>query len=465
LRAINWLYVHGVLPLVQPAQYRGLAGELRKHEAFERKSLAENQEIQWESLIRLLRHAYDTTPFYRQRFDSAGIHPRQISSPLDLQKIPVLTRDDLRHHQDELWSRSYPREALPAAATGGTTDLPVRLLRSPESLLKKGAVHSRFNAWAGLWPGDKIFYLWGARIDFAQNPSWRWRLYDRYVNRRVWAPVSLLNEQILESFRLSLNQFRPRTIYAYPTPLAHFCEYLRDCGKTFHRPVSAICTAEPLLDHQRQVIEEVLACPVFEMYGSRESGMIAAQCEYRQGLHLNPHAAYLEFIPLEGHESGGACEILITDLLNYGMPFVRYKINDCALLGQEKCKCGRGYPLIAKIIGRTADMFQLPNGDRVPGLTLHRLITEDCSGFKKIQVIQDTLSDFRVRFVRGAEFEEAHLSLLSKRLGQRFGDSLRWKFESVDDIERERSGKTRFCISHVTSPQDPSAVVTQDARR
>jgi phenylacetate-CoA ligase len=465
LRAVNWLYLNGILPVCQPAQYRGLAAEMHKQEAFERRSLAENQETQWQSLTRLLKHAYDTTPFYRQRFDAAGMSPQQFSSPQDLQKLPALTREDLRLHQDDLWSRVYQREMLPGAATGGTTDIPVPLLRSPESLLKKSAVHLRFNSWAGMWPGDKILYLWGARIDFAQTPSWRWKLYDRYINRRVWAPASLLNEQILESFRQLLNQFRPRIIYAYPTPLAHFAEYLRDCGRAFHHPVSAICTAEPVLDHQRQVIEQVLGCRVFEMYGSRESGMIAAQCEYGQGLHLNPHAAYLEFVPLDGEGPDGVHEIFITDLLNYGMPFIRYKINDCALLSAQTCKCGRGYPILAKIIGRTADMFLLPNGDRVPGVTLHRLIAEDCPGFKKLQIIQDTLCDFRVRFVPGSNFQQPDLSLLTKRLGQRFGSSLHWNLERVDDIERERSGKTRFCISHVSSSQALPQAVTQETRR
>ena len=450
LRAVNWLYLYGILPVLQPENYRGLAGEMRRYEALERNSLRQNQEAQWRRVLHVLQHAYNSTPFYRERFERVGISPEDIQSPADLQKIPTLTRDDLRIHQDELWSRRYKRESLPGAATGGTTDTPVPLLRSPESLMKKAAVHARFNGWTGMWPGDKVFYLWGARVDFANNPTWRWRLYDRLVNRRVWAPSSVLNEGVMEGFRDSLNRERPRIIYAYPTPLAYFCEYLRDCGKPFHRPASVICTAEPVLDEQRRVIEEVLGCKVFELYGSRESGMIAAECEFHQGLHLNPYSAYLEFIPLEGGETEGLHEILITDLLNEGMPFIRYVINDCAVVRETACECGRGYPLIGKIIGRTADMFRLPNGDRVPGVSLHRLVAEDCPGFKKIQIIQETLYEFRVRYVRGEAFQQVDLGVLKKRLGDRFGTSLRWELEAVDDIERERSGKTRFCISNVS---------------
>src|SRR5205823_12639505 len=111
---------------------------------------------------------------------------------------------------------------LKQSATGGTTDAPVPFYRDLESLREKTAVQVHFDSWAGYLPGDKVFYLWGARSDYAQNPSWRWRLYDRLLMRRVWAPTSLLNEEILESHRKSLNRLKPKVIYAYPTPLALF---------------------------------------------------------------------------------------------------------------------------------------------------------------------------------------------------------------------------------------------------
>jgi len=448
---LNRIYVGLVHPVLHGKTYRGLGRRLGEFRRSERMSLAENKERQWRSLCRLLQHAYDSTPFYRDRFDRAGLKPSEIRSTEDLQKIPVLTREDLRLHFEALWSRRYQRESLSPAATGGTTDTPVPLLRSPECLKEKLAVKFHFDTWAGMWPGDKVLRLWGAQQDFSTNPSWRWRLYERYLLRRAWAPASLMNPAVLESYRQLLNQFRPKVIYAYPTPLALLCEFLRDCGRPYHRPASAICTAEPLLDQQRQVIGQTLGCPVFEHYGTRDFGMAAAECEEHQGLHLNPAAAYVELRPVSSTEVAGLQEMIITDLLNYGMPLIRYRINDCALLGPERCTCGRGFPLIGRIIGRTADVFQLPNGDRVPGISLHRIITEDCPGFKKIQIIQDTVTDFRVRFVRGESFRQADLEFLVKRLGERFGNGIHWGFEPVADIERERSGKTRFCISYVQS--------------
>jgi len=415
----------------------------------ERMSVAEYRNRQWQAVSRLLQHAYDSTPFYHERFERAGAKPADIHSFEDLQKIPALTREDIRHNLEGLWSRRYPKESLLKAATGGTTDTPVQLLRSPECLREKLAVQFHFNSWAGMWPGDKVFALWGAQQDLNPNPSWRWRFYDRYLMRRVCAPTSLMNPAVLESYRQLLNDFRPKIVYAYPTPLALFCEYLRDCGRPYHHPVTAICTAESLQLHQRQVIEKTLGCPVFEHYGTRDFGLVGAECEMHQGMHLNPAAVYVEFVPIEGAEVEGLQELLVTDLLNLGMPMIRYRINDCAVRDAVQCGCGRSYPLVGTIMGRTADVFHLPDGNSIPGISLHRVITELCPGLKKIQIIQDTVTNFRIRFVRGESFRPADAQFLAKRLDERFGHSIHWDFERVAEIERERSGKTRFCISHV----------------
>jgi len=451
----QWLsraYVSLVYPLADPQNCRSLSRRLGHYRRREGLSVEANRALQWRALSQLLQHAYDTSPFYRRRFDVAGERPAQITSPSDLKRIPPLTRDDIRKHLSQLRSSKYRPEELTHAATGGTTDTPVRLLRDRESIRDKKAVEWRFNTWAGFLPGDKVFYLWGARRDYVENPSWRWRLYDQHLMRRVWAPASLFNEAVLESYRETMNRFRPRVIYAYPTPLGLFCEFLRSGGRPYHRPLSAICTAEPLLDGQRRTIEEVFGCRVFDRYATRDFGTIAAECEHHQGLHLNTAAAYVEYLPLEGTGVEGLHEILVTDLLNYGMPLIRYRINDCILTAPGQCACGRGYPLISGITGRTTEVFRLPNGDAVPGISLHRVLTEDCPGVKKIQIIQDSLEEFRLRFVTSETFAQSDLQTMRRRLDERFGKSVYWTFERVDEIERERSGKTRFCISHVTKP-------------
>jgi len=427
---------------------------MARYRELERLSLSENRVLQQRALGQILQHAYESTAFYRRRFDEAGVHPSDISLPSDLERIPPLTRDDIRENLTELQSNRFSPQDLTQAATGGTTDTPVALRRNLDSVREKVAILWQFNQWAGYRPGDKVFHLWGARQDYNENPSWRWRLYDHHLMRHVWAPTSLLNDTVLESYRQMMNEFRPRIVYAYPTPLALFCEYLKSCGRPCHQPVSAICTAEPLLPSQRRIIEEML-CPVFERYGSREFGMIAAECEHHRGMHLNTAAVYIEFVPVPGAEVEGLHEILATDLLNYGMPLIRYRINDCVVPRMEPCSCGRGLPLLGTIEGRTGDVFYLPNGDAVPGVALTNRVLKVCPGLKKTQVVQETLNDLRVRYVPGPGFDPSQLEVLKTGLRRFFPEQVGLTFEKVADIERERSGKTRFCISNVVPPAGP----------
>src|SRR5579864_9532101 len=165
MRLLNAFYRSAVLPVVERERHQGLARRLGELELGERASLESNRARQWDSLKTLLRHAYDSTPFYRQRFDEAGVHPSRIRSPEELQRIPPLTRKDLRDHLPALLSNRYSESELLRSATGGTTDTPVAFYRDREALRQKTAVQMRFDHWAGFAPGDKVFYLWGAQSD------------------------------------------------------------------------------------------------------------------------------------------------------------------------------------------------------------------------------------------------------------------------------------------------------------
>lgn len=457
-RFLNWGYLNLVYPAFEPVSFRHLPSQMKILKNRERLSLEENKRLQWLDLQKLLRHAVETSPYYADLFNQYGIRLEQLQTPSDLNAVPPLTREDIRKHLLRITSRQFAAADLHSAATGGTTDTPVPIVRSSGSLEWKAAVQSRFNAWAGFLPGDKVFYLWGARQDYSEDPSLRWRVYDRHLMRRIWAPTSLLNRDVLEQYRQTLNRFRPPVIYAYPTPLWLFCEYLRDCGKEYHHPTSVICTAESLHPPQRTLIEKTLNCEIFEHYGSREFGMIAGECERHNGMHYNPAAVYLEFVPIKSSESPGLCELLVTDLLNFGMPLIRYRVNDCTVFDDHDCACGRGYPVIRQIVGRTGDVFELPNGDRIPGVAFTNRVLKVCPGLEKTQIIQETQAQFRIRYVPGAAFSQEDLVRLGANLRTFVPGEINWIFERVSEIPRERSGKTRFCISLVKSPPPETPV-------
>jgi len=134
------------------------------------------------------------------------------------------------------------------------------------------------------------------------------------------------------------------------------------------------------------------------------------------------------------------------------MPMIRYKINDCAVPYSGACPCGRGYPLMSEVTGRTTDNFYLADGTVIPGVTLPGRILKVCPGIAKMQVVQETYTDFTVRYVPGAEFKQADLHGVEEQFRRYVGD-VKVAFEVVTEIPREPSGKTRFFISRVTRPQ------------
>lgn len=443
------LYTYAILPATEPA-CRGLGARLRHWRRQERQALAVNLDLQWQAVQRLLRHAWDNTEFYRQRFQAAGLHPGDIRAPEDLRRLPVLTRNDLRESLAGMVSRLHPRAHMQAAASGGTTETPVPIYRDSAAVAEKRAVQELLRTWGGLHPGDRVLYLWGASRDFAENPSWRWRLYDQHLMRRRWLPTSRLGAEVFEQYRQVMNRLRPQVIVAYPTPLQLFCEYLAGCGRPYWRPSSAQCTAEALTPGARAQIEQTLGCAVFEQYGSREFGLIAGECEAHQGLHLHPLAAYVETQTMAGAGPDGPQELLVTDLLNQGMPLIRYRINDCVAAGDwpGACTCGRGFPRLPPILGRSGDVFRLPDGSVVPGVALNRM-PRLAPGIAKIQMIQETLTQFRLRYVPAASFGPDDLTAARATLAAFFPPQTCWTFEAVAEIPREASGKTRFCISRL----------------
>ena len=135
--------------------------------------------------------------------------------------------------------------------------------------------------------------------------------------------------------------------------------------------------------------------------------MIASECSQHQGLHFHPWSSYIEFDPIGDTPDGPAYRLLITDLLNYGQPFIRYDTGDCVTLGSQQCACGRPFPLVSKILGRVCEGIVLPDGGIIPGITLGTQMAQMGHTFRSIaqvQFVQKCLDHIHLRYaVKGNE--------------------------------------------------------------
>ncbi len=448
-------HTHVVLPFAERDRYAGLPARLRQIRRFERMSEREQKKIQQQRLRKLLEHAYRTVPFHRKRFDDAGFRPSdaRIGWPLNL---PVMSRDDLRNADHALLSNAFHHENLRRAASSGTTSTPVQFHRDLEGLRNKNALQLQLNSCAGYEAGDSVLMLWGAHRDLALQPNWRWRMYEETLMRRIPAPSGIINDEVLERFRERYERQRPKVLYAYSTVLAAFAGYLKRRGMK-HRPRVVIATAEVMNDENRKLAESVFGVPVTMFYGSREVGMVAAECSEHEGVHFHPWSTYVEFDPIGDTPDGPAYRLLVTDLLNYGQPFIRYDTGDCVTLPEQRCSCGRWFPVVRQILGRVCEGIVLADGGIVPGISLGTQMAQMGHTFRaiaQVQFVQKSLGHIHLRYAVKEEnaSKQPELESICTAIDGLMNQPMEWSLEQVDDIPRERSGKIRLCVSEIPPP-------------
>lgn len=404
-------------------------------------------EIEWRKLKKLLSHAFENVPFYSERMKEAGCIPNDISSMDDFTKLPYLTKDDIINNQDSLLARNFPRETLVSDSTGGSTGRNISFYEDKDELSHRFATTIRTDSWANLNLGDKYAQIWGSPIDSGKAAPFR-RWIDKLLLRRLFISSFNLSDSDLGRAVEHIQRFKPKVLIGYPTPLHRFAQFIAENNVGTLGIQSVISSAETLFDFQRQEIEEKLDCKVFNRYGCREFGVIAAECEYHKGLHIQSDRLLVEFID-NGKEEKEMHEIVVTDLHKYSMPFIRYRIGDLGLATDETCPCGRGFPLIKRIAGRTFDMIIGTSGHFVSG-TFWTLLFRTVPGITTFQVYQPDRTSLKIQLQVNDMFDGKSLDRLRARVRERCGAGMDTDFKVVPEITPGPSGKHRFVISDIS---------------
>lgn len=443
-------YVTYPLWLMKNNKYRVLS-YLKEYESKQYDAISTIREEQLISLKKMVCHAYDTCSFYRDRMDQHGIKPKDIHDFSDYLKIPMLTKQDIQENLQALTSTKYVQQELVANRTGGSTGSPLRYYHDRERTLTLQATAMLHFRWAGLEIGDKMGIIWGNRRDMSTANSIKAKIRDYFTVRSKILDSSSITEESLRAFAEELRIFKPKVIQAYANSMYLFAEYCRQMNIRDIRPFSIVTSAEVLHPHERKLIEEVFECKVFDFYGCREVSTIASECEKHTGLHLNATTLYVEFVNDAGQlvENGCQGNIVITDLLNYGMPFIRYKIEDIGALTNTTCSCGRGLPLMEMIAGRTTDFIKTPDGRKVSGSALTIYLIAAVPGIRQAQIVQDQVDHLIFNVAADPEFKISGLNILKDKVAELFGKSMRYDIQYVNNVPKEASGKYRFSISKI----------------
>lgn len=448
----EYIYRHGVIPMFESVyQRRKTLRYWRRLERSQWWSVEELRSEQLNALQHLLQHANQHCPYYRNLWAEAGIKTSRIQDLSDFARLPLLEKQQIRDHRLQLRATRYP-QPLMSKATGGSTGVPLTFDLDRRSLERRCAATFRGYNWAGAGPGSKQFYLWGVPLD--AQPAWRvWkdRLYNVIQRRRVVSSFTL-SEESAPAILDSLNRYRPDVIVAYTGALYQFARLLAELRLRPCSPRSLIVGAEKLHGFQRELIESVFAAPVFETYGSREFMLIGAECPKHSGLHLAAEQQYVEILDDDGRPTppGEIGNVVVTDLYNYGMPFIRYVTGDQAVAGFEACGCGRGLPLLREVRGRRLDAIHTPDGRNVPGEFFPHLM-KDYAGVRQFQVLQTSLDQLELRVVLAPAWTDADRRSVLHSVSRTVGPHVTVRWRAVPSIELTRAGKHRVVVSHVAS--------------
>lgn len=450
------LYAKLVRNVLYPLVMRrsGDVGQLRWLREFERTQYLSADALHTLRLSRLealLAHAYEQCPFYRERMEQAGLHPEDVRSLEDLRHLPPLEKSDLQRFGSRIIARNWPGDDLLPNQTGGSTGTPIKFYASHDRGRSRAAALIRHNRWAGWDVGDRVAVLWGASRDRPRQ-DWRARLRRAILRQPLWLDTAHIVEEHLAEFHVELLRYRPRVIQAYARSALLFARYLEERGLRPWRPHSIVTSAEVLEPHERALIERVFGCPVFNRYGCREVSVIASECPAHEGLHVMAEGLHIEIVVGDRlAQPGEMGAILVTDLLNYAMPMIRYRIGDMGSWEEGDCPCGRKLPRLRQVHGRVTDFIVGAGGQLVSGVFLATYLVAHRPSLGQVQIRQDRRGEVVYRVRPSDAFSTTDdVAYLERTSRQYLGESIEVRCELVDELPCEPSGKFLFSRSTVT---------------
>ena len=409
-------------------------------------------ELQDEKLRRLVRHAYRNAPFYRQRMREAGLRPRDIRGRADLHKLPFLTKDDVRQNlYFDIRAENMDHRDVLRITTSGSTGRPFVCYADREQLEFRWAATLRAQEWTGYVFGDPCVRLWHQTLGMSKSQAFKEKA-DAVMCNRMFVPIFEQKVDGLERMLRMIEGHRPVLVDGYAEAFDFLARHLTEHGGLKHAPKAVMSSAQSLPQHSREVIERAFGCRVYDKYGSREFSGIAYECDAHEGHHVVSEGYIVEILvdgrPAEPGETG---EVVITDLNNYAMPFLRYRIGDLAVaMADEPCSCGRGGVRMGEIHGRVQSIIQGTDGRYVPGTFFAHLLKDFEYAIERFQIVQDEPGAIRFRVVKGGRFSDDVLEEVLATIREHLGDDLPIDVQFVEKVEMVRTGKRMTSVSNLS---------------
>ena len=241
------------------------------------------QELKNTKLRALVKHAYENVPFYHRIFEERGLTAKDIQTVDDLQKLPILTKNDIRQDYSNMLAKDFKKWKPIPGSTSGATGEPLKYHITVDQASINWAGAFRGWSWAGYRIGDKRISFGGRSI---KSPI-KFKIIRRIFERNLPLSVVSMNDAKYDNYINSIFSYKPKFIYGYASSIYLLADYCKSHKINNIHFEAVFSTAEVLLPSYRTTIENQFQCEVFDQYGSRDGGGQAMECQKHQGFHIS----------------------------------------------------------------------------------------------------------------------------------------------------------------------------------
>lgn len=421
----------------------------------ERLPPARLRALQFRQLHAQLAHAVRTAPYYAEILPAAGFDPARPLTEEIWARLPLLTRSILQEQGDRLRSTEPPpaHGAVNRVVTSGSTSQPVAVWRPAISQLFWDALTLRDHLWQ-----RRDFRGSLASIRYVKEPPAN---YPNGLSARSWGRASATLYDTGPSYLLDvrtpieqqiewLRRRRPDYLLTYPSNLAEMLRALKS-GVAGFPPLKGVATvSESLSPELRDECRAVLGVGIGDVYSCQEIGYLAMQCSETDLYHEPAETVLVEVLDDDNRPvaPGGIGRVVATPLHGFAMPLLRYELGDMAEVGGP-CACGRGLPVLSRIVGRYRNAVRLPGGQRgwaMPG----SMALQDVAPVRQFQIVQHALDDLELKLVAARPLTAAEEDGLTRATQAIVGHPLPVRISLVDSIPRSASGKFETFVCRIT---------------
>jgi phenylacetate-CoA ligase len=408
------------------------------------------EEYKNKQLMAMINYSYNNVSYYHDLMKKMNLLPEDITKVDDLNKLPILHKQDIQQNSDIFISKEFNKKDLIVKSTSGSTGKPLLIYLSKRDDQIRKIKHLRANVSCGQRPFDR----WTTITNVNQRTKVPGTL--EFLSVFTPRPISIFESQ--QNQMDLLEKIQPNVIDAYPSCLYLLAKEIERRGTKKINPRLNFCGAESCSQTQMDYIEKIFQAPLYDQYATIEFERVAWQCPKKTGYHIDEDTTVVQFLDQDGSEvsSGESGEIICTSLINYAMPLIRYSMGDIGVLSDDKCSCGRTLAMMKVIEGRKGDYIVLPDGRTISPTSFQLLMRGPFqTKIEEWQVVQkenESIDIYVKKSNKNIEDKELEASMKTFMYGLIKIDpnSFSINILFVEEIKREKSGKMRPVISTIS---------------